>query len=101
MRKGRKESATVSLRPPEEGYNMWEAEQVEESSFRDIDEGCNEIAWSFGPVKINGSIDTSTYDIGVNIGITGINIDDIHGNLKDGVGLNVNLFSAKARRNCI
>jgi hypothetical protein len=45
--------------------------------------------------QITGYLDTSTFEIGVSISIVGINVGNIFGNLKDGVGLKVNLFVAK------
>ncbi|KAL4728763.1 hypothetical protein ACLX1H_003162 [Fusarium chlamydosporum] len=89
--------AIVSLTPPEEGDNIWEAKQV--NLARSLPpgnvQGRHEIDWSFGPIKITGYLDTDTYEIGVSISIVGINVGNIFGNLKDGVGLKVDLFVAK------
>jgi hypothetical protein len=45
--------------------------------------------------QITGYVDTNTFEIGVSISIVGINVGNIFGNLKDGVGLDINLFVAK------
>ncbi|KAF4415153.1 hypothetical protein FACUT_13636 [Fusarium acutatum] len=78
--------AIVSLSPPSEGDIIWEAKQVKIAHFLPPGniEGRQEIDWSFDPIKL-----------GVSISIVGINVGNIFGNLKDGVGLNVNLFAAK------
>ncbi|CAJ0538541.1 Ff.00g066020.m01.CDS01 [Fusarium sp. VM40] len=89
--------AIISLTPPDEGDNIWEAKQVDIARSLppgDI-QGRQSIDWSFGPIKITGYVDTNTFEIGVSISIVGINVGNIFGNLKDGVGLKVNLFVAK------
>ncbi|KAK1465071.1 hypothetical protein CPAR01_07107 [Colletotrichum paranaense] len=89
--------AVVALSPPEEGDNVWEAKQVE--LVRNLppgdDQGRHSIDWSFGPVKISGYVDTNTFEVGLTVSIAGINIGNIFGNLKDGVGLKINLLAAK------
>ncbi|WQF90320.1 hypothetical protein CDEST_15334 [Colletotrichum destructivum] len=88
--------AVVALSPPAEGDNIWEAKQVE--LVRNLPpsngEGRKAIDWSFGPVKITGYIDTNTFEVGLTISIVGINVGNIFGNLKDGVGLKINLLAA-------
>ncbi|VUC28272.1 unnamed protein product [Clonostachys rosea] len=89
--------AIISLSAPEEGDNVWEARQVDQVLNLppgDI-QGRVTIDWSFGPVKITGYVDTNTFEIGVSVSILGINIGNIFGNLKDGVGIKVDLFLAK------
>ncbi|KAK1983800.1 hypothetical protein LZ30DRAFT_465226 [Colletotrichum cereale] len=89
--------AVVALSPPQEGDNIWEAKQVElvrNMPPGDVD-GRQSIDWSFGPVKVTGYVDTNTFEIGVSISIVGINVGNIYGNLKDGVGLKINLLAAK------
>ncbi|EEY23466.1 hypothetical protein D7B24_006490 [Verticillium nonalfalfae] len=88
--------AIVSLTPPEDGDNTWTADQVNLARSLppgDI-QGRVDIDWGFGPVKITGYVDTNTFEIGVSVSILGINVGNIFGNLKDGVGLNINLFLA-------
>jgi len=46
---------------------------------------------------MTGYVDTNTYDITVGIDIVGIKVDNIHRNLKDGVGLNIDMFLAKGQ----
>ncbi|OBR01992.1 hypothetical protein CH63R_14564 [Colletotrichum higginsianum IMI 349063] len=88
--------AVVALSPPAEGDNIWEAKQVE--LVRNLPPGDGEgripIDWSFGPVKITGYVDTNTFEVGLTISIVGINVGNIFGNLKDGVGLKINLLAA-------
>ncbi|KAM0535745.1 hypothetical protein ACHAQF_006327 [Verticillium nonalfalfae] len=43
----------------------------------------------------HGYIDTDTFEIGISVSILGINVGNIYGNLKDGVGLNIDLFLAE------
>ncbi|CRK12120.1 hypothetical protein HYQ45_015154 [Verticillium longisporum] len=86
--------AIVSLTPPEEGDNTWTADQVNLARSLppgDI-QGRVDLDWGFGP--ITGYVDTNTFEIGVSVSILGINVGNIFGNLKDGVGLNINLFLA-------
>ncbi|KAH7264606.1 hypothetical protein FSOLCH5_009880 [Fusarium solani] len=89
--------AVISLTAPEEGDNVWKAEQLD--IVRNLPPGDIAgrvpIEWSFGPIKITGYVDTNTFEIGVSISIVGINVGNIFGNLKDGVGLDINLFVAK------
>ncbi|KAM0184886.1 hypothetical protein ACHAPI_012331 [Fusarium lateritium] len=89
--------AIVSLSPPEEGDNIWEAKQVELA--RSLPpgnvQGRHDIDWGFGPIKVTGYLDTDTYELGVSVSVAGINLGNIFGNLKDGVGIKVNLFIAK------
>ncbi|KAI8714866.1 hypothetical protein NCS52_01207500 [Fusarium sp. LHS14.1] len=89
--------AVISLSAPEEGDNVWKAEQID--VVRNLPPGDIEgripIDWSFGPIKITGYVDTNTYEIGVSISIVGINVGNVFGNLKDGVGLDINLFVAR------
>ncbi|KAF5002777.1 hypothetical protein FGRMN_175 [Fusarium graminum] len=85
--------AIVKLEAPDEGDNIWSVEQIETSPHLppgDI-QGRHEIDWSFGPVSYKGYIDTNTYEIGVSPSIGGLQTGNIFGNLKDGVGLNLNL----------
>ncbi|CAI6079882.1 unnamed protein product [Clonostachys chloroleuca] len=89
--------AIISLQAPQEGDNIWEARQVDQVLNLppgDV-KGRVTIDWSFGPVKITGYVDTNTFEIGVSVSILGINIGNIFGNLKDGVGVKVDLFLAK------
>ncbi|KXH51527.1 hypothetical protein CNYM01_07679 [Colletotrichum nymphaeae SA-01] len=89
--------ALVALSPPEEGDNVWEAKQIE--LHRNLppgdDYGRHSIDWSFGPIKISGYVDTDTYGVGLTITVTGIVLGNIFGNLKDGVGVKVNLLTTK------
>ncbi|CAH0032817.1 unnamed protein product [Clonostachys rhizophaga] len=89
--------AIISLKAPEEGDNIWEAQQVDQVLNLPPGDGQGRVTidWSFGPVKITGYVDTNTFEIGVSVSILGINIGNIFGNLKDGVGVNIDLFLAK------
>ena len=44
---------------------------------------------------MTGYVDTDTYDIGVRISVCGTSVDNIYGNLKDGVGLKINLHTTR------
>ena len=46
-------------------------------------------------LQITGYVDTDTYEIGVDISVLGIHLGNIYGNLKDGVGVDVDLLLAK------
>ncbi|KAJ0159799.1 hypothetical protein CTA2_9092 [Colletotrichum tanaceti] len=89
--------AVVALSPPAEGDNIWEAKQVEVASNLPPGDGQGRISidWSFGPVKVTGYVDTDTFEIGLTVSIAGITVGDIFGNLKDGVGLKIDLLAAK------
>ncbi|KAM0321789.1 hypothetical protein ACHAQA_009885 [Verticillium albo-atrum] len=86
--------AIVSLTPPEGGDNVWKAQQVNLARSLPPTDGRGrvEIDWSFGPVT--GYVDTDSFEIGVSVSILGINVGNIFGNLKDGVGLDIDLFLA-------
>ncbi|KXJ87350.1 hypothetical protein Micbo1qcDRAFT_208361 [Microdochium bolleyi] len=89
--------AIVSLTPPDDGDVFWEAKQVElvkNLPPGDI-QGRKSIDWSFGPVKVSGYIDTNTLEVGLTVSVAGISLGNIFGNLKDGVGIKVNLLIAK------
>ncbi|KAJ1325307.1 hypothetical protein MN608_10019 [Microdochium nivale] len=89
--------AIVSLTPPQDGSELWEAKQVElvkNLPPGDI-AGRKQIDWSFGPVKVSGYLDTNTLEVGLSISVAGISLGNIYGNLKDGVGVKVNLLVAK------
>ncbi|RMJ08475.1 hypothetical protein CDV36_011920 [Fusarium kuroshium] len=89
--------AVISLIAPKKGDNVWKAEQVDIA--RNLPPGDIagriEINWSYGPIKITGYIDTDTYELAISISIVGINVGNIYGNIKDGIGLDINLFVAK------
>ncbi|RSM10358.1 hypothetical protein CDV31_007234 [Fusarium ambrosium] len=89
--------AVINLIAPKKGDNLWKAEQVDIA--RNLPPGDIagriEINWSYGPIKITGYIDTDTYELAISINIVGINVGNIYGNIKDGVGLDINLFVAK------
>ncbi|CAH0058548.1 unnamed protein product [Clonostachys solani] len=89
--------AIISLSAPEEGDNIWKAQQVDQVLNLPPGDvlGRVSIDWGLGPVKITGYVDTNTFEIGVSVSILGINIGNIFGNLKDGVGVNIDLFLAK------
>ncbi|KAK1478680.1 hypothetical protein CTAM01_14962 [Colletotrichum tamarilloi] len=74
--------ALVSLSPPEPGDNVWEAKQIE--LHRNLppgdDQGRYSIDWSFGPIKISGYVDTNTFEVGLTITVTGIDLGNIFGN---------------------
>ncbi|TDZ38700.1 hypothetical protein CTRI78_v010795 [Colletotrichum trifolii] len=89
--------AIVALKSPEGGENIWEAKQV--SLGRSLPpgdvQGRKPIDWSFGPVKVDGYVDPDSFRIGLLIVITGINIGNIYGNLKDGVSLKIDLYTTE------
>ncbi|CAG9938631.1 unnamed protein product [Clonostachys rosea f. rosea IK726] len=89
--------AIISLQAPQAGDNIWEARQVDQVLNLPPGDGQGRVTidWSFGPVKITGYVDTNTFEIGVSVSILGINVGNIFGNLKDGVGVKVDLFLAK------
>ncbi|KAM0274349.1 hypothetical protein ACHAQH_007944 [Verticillium albo-atrum] len=88
--------AIVALTSPQEGDTLWTAEQVQIA--RNLPPGNGQgrvdIDWEFGPIKISGYVDTSSFNIGVSVSVLGINIGNIIGHLKDGVGININLLLA-------
>jgi hypothetical protein len=111
--------ALVSLTPPKEGGNTWEAKQIETLRsplpFPGQPKARLDINWSYGPVKVLwtlstykwvtyfgwrckkviGYIDTSTFFITITVSVLGINIGTVSGNLKDGVIINFDLVLAK------
>ncbi|KAL6832277.1 hypothetical protein V8C40DRAFT_284188 [Trichoderma camerunense] len=87
--------AIVSLQGPEEGDIYWVATQEGVGRSLPPGRGRPSIDWSFGPIKITGYIDTDTFEIGVTVSVAGITVGNIFGNLKDGVGLKIDLFVAK------
>ncbi|KAF5659831.1 hypothetical protein FHETE_9261 [Fusarium heterosporum] len=89
--------AVVRLDSPEKGDNVWTARQVGLALNlppRDV-EGRHGIDWSFGPLKITGYVDTTTLGLGISVSVAGVSIGNIYGSLKDGVGLDVDLFAAQ------
>ncbi|CRK22314.1 hypothetical protein HYQ45_018626 [Verticillium longisporum] len=89
--------AVINLTAPEEGNTQWVATQVD--VHRGLPPGNprsrHDLDWGLGPIKISGYIDTDTFEIGISVSILGINVGNIYGNLKDGVGLNIDLFLAE------
>ncbi|PMD19209.1 hypothetical protein NA56DRAFT_205734 [Hyaloscypha hepaticicola] len=90
--------ALVSLTAPKDGGNTWTAKQIETVTNTPPAPGVPNaqvpISWSLGPIKLSGYVDTSSFAISVNISIVGISLGTIYGNLKDGVGVNVDLWVA-------
>ncbi|KAM0489647.1 hypothetical protein ACHAP8_012364 [Fusarium lateritium] len=87
-------AATVNVKEPEDGDNVWKIEQVEVETLSYDDSGnSHTLDWSFGPFKLNGFLDTDTLDITVSPTLTGINGGTIAGNLKDGVVMKYNLLT--------
>ncbi|RBR11222.1 uncharacterized protein FIESC28_09106 [Fusarium coffeatum] len=90
--------AIVSITAPDEGDNVWVVQQADIARSlppAHTNESRRDIYWSFGPHQITGYVDTDTYEIGVRIGVCGISVDNIYGNLKDGVVLKANLQTTK------
>ncbi|KFY24782.1 hypothetical protein V491_02022 [Pseudogymnoascus sp. VKM F-3775] len=54
-----------------------------------------DFTWSLGPVEVTGYVDTSTFEIGVEVRVFGAKIFNLFGNLKDGVVGKIDLFLAK------
>lgn len=46
------------------------------------------------PSQVTGYIDTNTFEVGLSVSVVGINVGNIYGNLKDGVGVKINLIAA-------
>ncbi|KAL2153772.1 hypothetical protein VTH82DRAFT_4927 [Thermothelomyces myriococcoides] len=90
--------AVITLTPPEDGSCVWKATQVPLASglpsenFYSNHLGIN---FNFGPITVSGYVDTDTLGIGVSLSILGISIGTFHGNLKDGLGVDVNLFAVQ------
>ncbi|KAK4146594.1 uncharacterized protein C8A04DRAFT_25510 [Dichotomopilus funicola] len=86
--------AIISLTAPEEGDTIWKATQTEVQHNLPPGDAPGHVGidWGFGPIKVSGYIDTDTYGIGVSVSVVGIHLGNIYGNLKDGVGLSVDLF---------
>ncbi|RSL52687.1 hypothetical protein CEP54_010769 [Fusarium duplospermum] len=88
--------AVISLTPPKEGDTVWKAKQLD--VVRNLPPGDiagrAPVEWSFGAIKITGYVDTDTYEIGVSISVVGINVGNIFGNIKDGIGLDISLAVA-------
>ncbi|CAG1962897.1 unnamed protein product [Fusarium graminearum] len=110
------QGVNVNLTAPDDGDNVWSLQQVEGEDSAEYNENQShkQINWSFGPIKagdikfnsfvqethisqLSGYVDTDTFEITINPNINGINAGDINGNLKDGVALNVDLYTAKGR----
>ncbi|KAK1772686.1 hypothetical protein QBC33DRAFT_27062 [Phialemonium atrogriseum] len=89
--------AVVDLTAPGDGGNKWTARQVDVGRKPPTGDPKDSVKvdWSFGPVKILGNVNTNTYELGVSAILLGINVGDIHGDLKDGVRLDINLFAAE------
>ncbi|KAI1132447.1 hypothetical protein F5Y10DRAFT_261156 [Nemania abortiva] len=89
--------ALIQLTSPEEGDNVWTAEQIETASLPPPGGPSKRLPfdWSFGPVKISGYIDTSTLEIEINAIVMGITLGTVYGNLNDGVVIKVNLIAVK------
>ncbi|POR33752.1 Uncharacterized protein TPAR_06081 [Tolypocladium paradoxum] len=104
--------ALISLTPPPEGGNYWVAKQDKINQFFPPGDprARYEIDWSFGPFKdpatvhaklifglhqVTGYVDTTTWEAGISVTVAGINLGTIYGNLKDGIGIKVDLFVAK------
>ncbi|MCJ1486403.1 hypothetical protein MMC06_006580 [Schaereria dolodes] len=58
-----------------------------------------EINWELGPFKVTGYVDSSTFEIGIEISVLGIQLGNFYGNLKDGLVVNIDLFLAKGKIN--
>ncbi|KAF8538095.1 hypothetical protein BDD12DRAFT_742571, partial [Trichophaea hybrida] len=55
------------------------------------------IKWNFGPVTVEGYVDTSSFEIGVTISVAGIKIGTFFGNLKVGLVIKIDLFVAQGQ----
>ncbi|KAM3081194.1 hypothetical protein ACMFMG_005149 [Clarireedia jacksonii] len=80
-----------------EGDNFWVTEQTEVARSLPPNDilGRYPIDFDWKVFRITGYVDTNTYEIGVSVSIIGITVGNIYGNLKDGVGLRINLFLVK------
>ncbi|KAK4508033.1 hypothetical protein PRZ48_001769 [Zasmidium cellare] len=86
--------AIIKLDGPKEGDINWKASQVKlgRSLPPGAPKGRKGFKWLFGPLEASGYIDTDSYGLGVEVSILGIELGNIYGNLKEGVGLDVDLF---------
>ncbi|KAI4601722.1 hypothetical protein KJ359_011854 [Pestalotiopsis sp. 9143b] len=118
-------AALINLTGPEGDYSAeYTAEQQDVSIDTTLEENEDyprdnrDISWSFGPIQVRlqkssstsrasladpasqqyeGVFDANSFEISVVETIAGISIGPIKGNLKDGVGLKLNLNSAKGQ----
>ncbi|KAK6208208.1 hypothetical protein LQW54_006989 [Pestalotiopsis sp. IQ-011] len=97
-------AALINLTRPEGDYSAeYTAEQQDVSIDITLEENDDyprdnrDISWSFGPIQYKGVLDVNSLEISVVEIIAGISIGPIKGNLKDGVGLKLNLNSAKGQ----
>ncbi|KAF4448895.1 hypothetical protein F53441_7757 [Fusarium austroafricanum] len=88
--------ATVTLNTPQDGDIMYTVQQNEFKEAEYGGEGNKTIFdWSFGPVMNQGCIDLNTYEIKITPTYNGIQAGTLDGSLKDGMGINLDLFTAK------
>ncbi|KAH6689181.1 hypothetical protein F5X68DRAFT_189908 [Plectosphaerella plurivora] len=87
----------VALTPPEEGKSIWHAKQVdlERAAPGDGVQGHENIYWEYGSTQIYGYVDTNTLVAYLDISVVGLRIGHIYGNLKQGLGIEVDLHLAK------
>ena len=45
--------------------------------------------------QVSGYVDTDTFEMAASVSIAGINIGNVYGSLKDGIGIKIDLFIAK------
>ncbi|GIJ90101.1 hypothetical protein Asppvi_009051 [Aspergillus pseudoviridinutans] len=94
------DAAYVDLTSPDDGDNEWSAEQTEAAAELSVPDDAVEFNWSFGPISASQRPtalpkNTSSYDMTCTPAIGGIYVGIVNGNLKDGVGLRINLYNFK------
>ncbi|KAI1770955.1 hypothetical protein F4818DRAFT_217804 [Hypoxylon cercidicola] len=91
----------VLLDSPEKGSNVWTARQYEQgipkTPYLGSPKKRIDIDWSFsgGVLRIKGYVDTGTLEAVLTLSVLGVNVGTISGNLKDGIGMKINLFVAQ------
>ncbi|KAK5099549.1 hypothetical protein LTR70_002450 [Exophiala xenobiotica] len=82
--------AVLSVTEESEGQYSVEQLEIQSSTGNKAPAGLDAVIpihWSFGPISIDGYINTSTFEIRVTVKIVGITIGTFVGNLKDGVSI--------------
>ncbi|KAJ4246577.1 hypothetical protein NW762_013518 [Fusarium torreyae] len=93
-------AAVVNLQAPEEGDTTWTVEQVEVEQQEEEEQAENtkSIDWGHGPIHNVGTLNLDTFEIKVNLDYVGIRAGTVQGNLKDGLGVNIDLFAARGEQ---
>ncbi|KAL5364264.1 hypothetical protein BJX96DRAFT_157043 [Aspergillus floccosus] len=92
------EAASVDLTfVKEDGsdWDRWTVKQTEIKTDLSYPKEYSEINWEFGPIKLGGYVETSTFECCLTPVLNGLYVGMISGNLKEGIHINVDLFTMK------